>query len=384
MRTLFTLLISFWATFGYGTHLSGGYVSYRYLSGTTYEIKLTLYRDCNSATPFDGTPASTTDAIVGVFEANTNNLITTVNLTNPVITSIIGDTALDCLMPPSVCREVGVYTSTLTLPSPSTSYTLVHERCCLPSTIINIYTPGDQGSVFSATIPASSNNNSPIVNIDLARYIRIYDTVSITNWCTDTDGDSLVFSLTNPFSGGSVAAPAPNPPYGPPYDPITFYPGYTAIKPFGQTSTCSINSHFGQLQIIPQGVGIFLVNISVSEYRNSALLSEYPVLLYFTVTDCQGDQGSVNPGDTTATGIPTIVPTSVVEVYPNPAKNVVLVTGLNDNVESACLYDIKGTKLQEVLVCNGEAKFRNLEHYSPGVYLVQAGNTTKRLLIQTE
>jgi hypothetical protein len=38
------------------THIVGGFISYTFISGTTYEIKLTVYRDCNSTAVFDGTP----------------------------------------------------------------------------------------------------------------------------------------------------------------------------------------------------------------------------------------------------------------------------------------------------------------------------------------
>ncbi len=380
MRILFTLLALLSFYLGHSTHLLGGYITYKHVSGTTYEIKLTLYRDCNSATPFDGTNGAASAAIVGVYDAN-NNFIDIINLYNPVVTVIEGDTTLPCSVPPAVCREVGVYTSTFVLPSANTTYTLVHERCCLPFTVLNIYNPGDQGSVFTATIPANSNNNSPTFNLDLARYIRIYDTTNIVNWCTDIDGDSLVFSLANPLSGASPSEPAPNPPYGGPYPPVTFYPGYNATQPFGAASNCTVNSYFGQIQIVPQGAGIYIMNVLVSEYRNANLLSQYPVLLNITVSDCISASPPVNPGDTISTSI--ISPNAAnneIYTYPNPASDAVSIK-YGGTEQQAYLYDIKGMKLQEVELSNGQAQLKQLSAYAPGIYYIQIGNVTKRLVI---
>ena len=47
------------------THIAGGEMNYRFLGGTTYEVTLTVYRDCyNGVPPFDN-PAS-----IGIFDQN--------------------------------------------------------------------------------------------------------------------------------------------------------------------------------------------------------------------------------------------------------------------------------------------------------------------------
>lgn len=379
MRILLTLLALLSFYLGHSNHLLGGYIAYKHIAGTTYQVQLTLYRDCNSTTPFDGAVGSASPfASVGIFSGT--DLIEERRLTNPAVAYVQGDTALPCTTAGQVCREIGVYTDTITLPSANVNYTLIYERCCLPGNVNNVVEPYNQGSMFTATIPANSNNNSPSINLNLARYIRLHQTTSIANWCTDVDGDSLAFKLSTPLSAGSNTMPAPTPPMGPPYSPVSYSAGYSATQPFGQASTCSVNSAFGQIQIVPQGIGVFLMNISVSEYRNSTLLAEYPILLTFSVLDCNADTSIVIPVDTNATSIDDMYSDTYIALYPNPASDAVSIQ-YNGTAQHAYLYDIKGMKLQEVELGNGQALLKQLSAYAPGIYYVQIGKLTKRLVI---
>ncbi len=58
----------------FATHIVGGFISYRYISGNTYELTLKVFRDCNSnvTTLLDGDPNNTnvTYASIGLFEVN--------------------------------------------------------------------------------------------------------------------------------------------------------------------------------------------------------------------------------------------------------------------------------------------------------------------------
>ena len=46
LRTLLVFLMT-GMTFAYATHFAGGEITYRYISGTTYEVTLKAYRDCS-------------------------------------------------------------------------------------------------------------------------------------------------------------------------------------------------------------------------------------------------------------------------------------------------------------------------------------------------
>ncbi|HLG36373.1 MAG TPA: hypothetical protein VI757_15960, partial [Bacteroidia bacterium] len=51
------------------THIVGGEMNYRWLGGNTYEISLTVYRDCATGIPAFDNPIS-----IGIFD-NQNNLV---------------------------------------------------------------------------------------------------------------------------------------------------------------------------------------------------------------------------------------------------------------------------------------------------------------------
>lgn len=282
---ILSLLLSVYA---HATHIVGGTISYRWISGTTYEVKMTIYRDCNSPTPFDGAPGATTDAIVGIFEENTGTLVTTLNLINPVITTILPPSDNPCLTNTSgACVEEGVYTTQVTLPSASMGYTLIHERCCRNGTITNVFDPGNQGAVYSAYIPRTTpvQNTSPVFNSFPPLFICVNSALIINNSASDADGDQLVYSLCTPSTGGDFNDPAPNPPLGPPHNTIQWQPPYSQANLLGGIPL-AIDQQTGVLTGTPSTIGQFVVGVCVSEYRNGILIATYLRDFQFNVTQC--------------------------------------------------------------------------------------------------
>lgn len=288
MRKFFTLLLVFLSAGAYATHIVGGFISYRFISGTTYEVKLTIYRDCTSSTPFDGTPGSTTNAILGLFDSN-NNLVNTFGLVNPVITTVQAPTDNPCLqINTNVCVEEGVYTTTITLPSSTQGYTLVHERCCRNGSITNVFDPGNQGAAYAAYIPPTGtfHNTSPVFNTLPPLFICISSPLVLNYSASDADGDVLTYSLCTPYNGGDVTNPAPNPPVGPPLSNIPWQSPYSTSNLLGGTSPLSIDPNTGVITGTPSTIGQFVVGVCVSEYRNGQLIATYLRDFQFNVTQC--------------------------------------------------------------------------------------------------
>lgn len=293
------------------THIVGGFISYRYLSGTTYEVKLTIYRDCNSQTPFDGTPGATTDAIVGLFQGTNGPLEQVYAFTNPVITQILPPTDNPCLQTSSnVCVEQGVYTLNITLPSATQSYTLVHERCCRNGTITNVFNPGDQGAVYSAYIPPTTpfQNTSPTFNSLPPLFICVNAPLIIDYSATDADGDQLTYTLCTPSNGGTVSDPAPNPPLGPPYNSIPWETGYTVNNLLGGTPPLAVDPVTGVLTGTPNTVGQFVIGVCVTESRNGQVISTYLRDYQVNVTQCNTPVANIPSVDINPnTGIGTYI-----------------------------------------------------------------------------
>lgn len=303
MKQYFFALSLLLSVYAHATHIVGGTISYRWISGTTYEVKMTIYRDCNSATPFDGAPGATSDAIVGIFEENTSNLVTTLNLINPVITTILPPSDNPCLTNTSgACVEQGVYTTQITLPSATLGYTLIHERCCRNGTITNVFNPGDQGAVYSAYIPRSTpfQNTSPVFNSLPPLFVCVNSGLIIDYSATDADGDQLVYNLCTPSSGGTSAAPAPNPPFGPPHSDIAWQPPYDLNNLMGGIPL-AIDQQSGVLTGTPSTIGQFVVGVCISEYRSGQLIATYMRDFQFNVTQCNTPISNIpsvdiNPG----------------------------------------------------------------------------------------
>lgn len=354
------------------THIVGGYISYRFLSGTTYEVTLTIYRDCNSSTPFDGQPNATTPAILGLFQANTGVIVQTFQLFDPVVTIMQPPLDNPCLIPPgNVCVEQGVYVTNITLPSAIESYTLVHERCCRNGTISNVFNPGDQGAVYSATIPPTNTyqNSSPTFNSFPPLFICVNSPIQIDNSATDIDGDVLTYSLCTPANGGTASNPAPNPPFGPPYNSIPWASGYSPANLLGGNPALAIDPTTGLLTGTPNTIGQFVVGVCVSEYRNGVLLGTYLRDFQFNVTQCNipiAAIPSTNINPLSGIGTYTINCKSLTTTFQNntfnpPPTNVPLsfewdfgVAGITTDISSAqsptYTYPDSGTYLVRLIV----------------------------------
>lgn len=285
-------LFSAMAFYANATHIIGGYMSYRYISGLQYQMILTVYRDCTSGTDFDGTPSSTTpSAAVGLFEINPNGTYTLVNnysLVNPTITSLTNTSPNPCLVvPPNVCVEQGRYIYTFNVPDNTKSYILVYERCCRNNSITNLNNPGSLGAVYSAIIPptATYGNSNPTFNNFPPIFICQGSPLVFDHSATDLNGDSLVYGLCEPQNGADQNNPAPNPPNSPPYPTMSWAASYSANDPLGGVPL-TIDPTTGLLTGTPNNTGQYVVGICVSEYRNGVLIGTYLRDFQFNVSRC--------------------------------------------------------------------------------------------------
>ena len=135
-KSLLTLLILLLSFSGKAAHLVGGEISYQCVgtnsNGNIYQIRLTIYRDCNSqGAPFD------VQAPITVYGGASQNLaITTINVNRGAIVNIPAVVANPCLQtPPNVCTEKATYTTNVTLAPSTHGYTIVYQRCCRNQTI---------------------------------------------------------------------------------------------------------------------------------------------------------------------------------------------------------------------------------------------------------
>ncbi len=257
------------------THVVGGEMTYRCLGNNEYEITLRVYRDCffgDLDAFFDST------ASVGIFDAN-NLLVDTLNIPYTGINDTLEVELPDsCLQIPStICVHTTIYKDTVTLLPSSGGYTIAYQRCCRNATVQNIFDPLETGATFSVRISelalqecntgAQFGDWPPI-------FVCVNDPIVWDHSAFDPDGDSLVYSLCTPLSGGTLLMGMPQPPAAPPYNTVVWKdPPYNLDNLMGGPDPLKIDAQTGELTGTPNVIGQFVVGVCVEEYRDGELIS---------------------------------------------------------------------------------------------------------------
>ncbi|TAE50738.1 MAG: hypothetical protein EAZ89_11455, partial [Bacteroidetes bacterium] len=295
------------------THIVGAELYYECLNPVTgqYEITLKLYRDCiNGQAPYDQF------VTLFIFNSATGALFQTTNIPIPPVTpQIQPDDWGPCVaVIPNICVQEGIYKTTITLPPNAFGYTLGWARCCRNQAITNLANPLNEGITFLATIPpntVAACNTMPTFDQVPPIFLCVNQQFAFDHSATDADGDSLVYALTNPYTGLNafglgagnpqnggnqpVVDPLNNPMGPPPYNNVIFAPGYSFTDPFG-SGNFVLDPQTGFITVTPTQTGIFVFSVSVFEYRNGILLSENRRDFQIHVINClpQGQPPVIN------------------------------------------------------------------------------------------
>jgi len=273
--------------FSYATHLVGGEMTYTCLGGNQYEIRIVIYRDCGptneNQTGFDSS------GTISIYNSD-NSLVQSVTIFNPITTILSNETVgNDCLeLPTDLCIEQGVYTVIVELEPITGGYQIAYQRCCRNPSIINIPTPEDYGSTFTAHIPGTEQtedcNSSPAFNSYPPLALCLGDAINVDLSATDPDGDSLVYEFATPLHGANDTDPTQITP--PPFSPIPWAATYSESYPMDSNPPLEINYNSGFITGTPTMMGMFIIGIKVSEYRDGILINEIIRDFRFLVVDC--------------------------------------------------------------------------------------------------
>lgn len=283
------------------SHIVGGEMTYRCMGNGTFEITLTIYRDC-----FFGNPQADFDdpAWIGVFQngglapgVSDNGIITVAppapfDTLRQILTS-------DCFVQGDpVCVERAIHTTTVQLPYSDSGYILSYQRCCRNETIRNIIDPDQTGANIWCYVPAEATqvvdrecNSNPVFNEYPPIFLCTNDPIDFDHSATDIDGDQLVYRLCTPnvalsFDQSQVQSAEQFD--RPPFDPVTFQPGFGLGDLLGGTGTSMrIDPNTGFLTGVPTDVGQYLVGVCVDEFRDGVLLSESRRDFQFNVRSCE-------------------------------------------------------------------------------------------------
>ena len=287
---LLTALI-FNASLAVANHIVGGDLFYDYIGNNQYVITLVVYRDCESQTEFDE------EASLGVFETATGDYYDSymMSLDDAVVTNMPPVLENPCnLLPEQVCIERAEYTITITLPPIAGGYTLAYQRCCRPNGIDNLASD-QQGSTLTTTIPdpedLNGGNNSSarfteLPPLSLCQGAEFY----FDHSATDPDGDALEYAFYSPFAGATANSPMPDPPAGPPYDPISWANGFNANNPITSSPQFTIDAATGYITGTATALGTYTVGVAVNEYRNGVLINTVYRDFQYRVIFCASSQ----------------------------------------------------------------------------------------------
>ena len=261
-----------------------------------------VYRDClNGIPPFDGWPNSSgvvVDAFYTIFDA-AGNVVQT-GLFTPLTFSTVPPSNNSPCAPASAgnaCVEEALYEANVNLPPLVGGYYIVYQRCCRNGTILNLVNPGAVGATYWEHIPGPevvAVNSSPRFSNRPPIYICEANPIAFDHMATDPDGDSLVYSLCDPFDGlnttcpvidpTNTSCPAANTP--PPYVSVPFISPYSPSYPMSSSPAININPSTGYLDGVPNIQGQWVVGVCVSEYRNGQLIGVHHRDFQFNVIVC--------------------------------------------------------------------------------------------------
>ncbi|UTW63688.1 gliding motility-associated C-terminal domain-containing protein [bacterium SCSIO 12741] len=281
---------------GSATHIVGGGIYYECLGNDQYRITMYVYRDCISGEVDFDRPANLT-----IYDFNPD-ILYNLQIYPKQISNIPSDIYDPCFdVPSGVCVEEAIYDTILTLPPIAGGYTLSYQRCCRNRTIKNITTPGDWGSTFTNHIPGIgvvNCNSSPHFKSKPPLAICLGSNFKFDHSATDSDGDSLVYELCEPYHGGGKNlndngwnSPKPDSASPPPYSTVTWNTGYNASYPIDANPAFAIDRNTGLLTGTPRSLGQYVFVICVSEYRNGILIGvtrrEYQVNVKTCISNTQ-------------------------------------------------------------------------------------------------
>ncbi len=256
-QILFTLsLLLCFPFMSKATHLMGGEITARQLTGADYEVTLTTYRDTF------GIPMAT--SVIFELKGVAGNLIGT--YTQPQDTT---SGALLAGYPYGV--EVYTFTDTITLPGIGT-YHVSFSNCCRNGAIQNLANPLGENMYLETQLTYFGNiaaNSTPVFLVEPVIFLPVRTAWQYNPLPFDSDGDSLVWSLDTSLTafGQNVA-------------------GYTT-PPDSVASPFSIDPNTGTISWIATQIGNFNASVLVEEYRNGSKIGEIRRDMQFIV---------VNPG----------------------------------------------------------------------------------------
>jgi gliding motility-associated-like protein len=289
-----------WQAKVFASHIVGGEFELIHLRDSTYQINLNLYFDVINGIP----GAADQDITAFIFSKGSNELIRSVTF-NGFVRTNVEFFQPDC-SDGTIETDKLFYSRVVTL-EPSIfndpqGYYIAWERCCRNYTITNIFSepPNEEdpdaifaGQTFYLEFPPVTKNGQPFVNSSPILFppLSDYGCPNRLYWVDfrgfDPDGDSIVYSLTQPlstFTGDAIVPPGTDPNPGP-YPTVVWRTGFGPGNYVNGRPDLSISPD-GLLTVTPTIEGLFVFSVKAEEFRNGEKIGEVRRDFQFFVTNC--------------------------------------------------------------------------------------------------
>jgi gliding motility-associated-like protein len=254
------------------THIVGGDTRFEQTGRNTFTVKMRLFRFCSGISYPSLLSAR-------VFNSGTNASVTTITMSRSGFNTIsFGDA---CYTPPGLCVEVYNYTGNVTLPDNASGYYVTYSTGGRNGGLVNLIS-GNSTWFCEIPDPALAGGNSSPKFIDYPNdgYFCVGYDKQIDFSCTDSDGDSLVYSLQNPYNSPQGTGGAK------PIGLATYKPGFSLTNIMGTAGSCTIDPSTGIVTANPSQLGIFVVAVRCEEYRNGVKIGEVFRDLQYAALNC--------------------------------------------------------------------------------------------------
>ncbi|WP_026261846.1 T9SS type A sorting domain-containing protein [Spirosoma panaciterrae] len=346
------------------THLIGGYIQAKPVSGSslTYEVTLVVYMN-----EVQGRQAADqADRYLICFGDGTSNTVTRQSR----------------LFIANNSMSINTYRINHTYPGPNT-YTLT-TTISNRSIVQNITKADYQFFTLSTTVSTNVANQTPTPGYPPTGFrAGVNKKLLLDLKATDAEGDSLMYGLAKSLTSTDEKSCDKR-----------LVPTYQFPNDVTRQGIFKLNSQTGELTWdSPTQVGLYSVVITIDEYRNGLLISQTTEELTITVDDLPGTSTPIPPYEPAILGNGSIVTNTVVYsdpdilfiTFPNPVEGrmQVVIQTSNPTTASLQLTDVNGRKLHELLFSKASRQHEQvigLDSLTPGIYLLRADVNGRSLL----
>ncbi|MBL4703800.1 MAG: SprB repeat-containing protein, partial [Flavobacteriales bacterium] len=127
--------------------------------------------------------------------------------------------------------------------------------------ITNITAPGGEEMYLQATLDNLNHpcNSSPIFTSDPVPYVCVGQTFCFNHGAIDAEGDSMSFSLIEPYDQGIT-------------DPINYLPGFSAGQPISSSPLITFDPITGDICMTPSALEVSVTAVVIEHWSNGLLV----------------------------------------------------------------------------------------------------------------